>query len=120
NDTAKTAIDPSPCATSTPTSSIASRSPRAIWVASTRRSSKRRLPTRSTRAFTPWGDMEAELRARSLPLVSLESQRPLREFDVVGFSLQYELTFTNVLTMLDLGGISLRAADRDEAGTLVL
>jgi radical SAM family uncharacterized protein/radical SAM-linked protein len=72
------------------------------------------------RAFTPWTDMEGELRARALPLVSLESQRPLCEFDVVGFSLQYELTFTNVLTMLDLGGIPLRAADRDEAATLVL
>ncbi len=72
------------------------------------------------RAFTPWTDMESELRARNLPLVSLESQRALHEFDVVGFSLQYELTFTNVLTMLDLGGIPLRAADRAEASTLVL
>src|SRR3954465_14780423 len=55
------------------------------------------------RAFTPWIDMEAELRPRHLPLVPLETQRVLSEFDVVGFSLQYELTFTNVLTMLDLG-----------------
>src|SRR5512146_339659 len=66
------------------------------------------------RAFAPWTDMEDELRARKLPLVSLESQRALHEFDVVGFSLQYELTFTNVLTILDLGGIPLRAADRAE------
>jgi len=72
------------------------------------------------RAFTPWTDMESELRARDLPLVSLESQRPLCEFDVVGFSLQYELTFTNVLTMLDLGRIPLRANDRDDEATLVL
>ena len=72
------------------------------------------------RAFAPWVDMEAELRARGLPLVSLETQRPLREFDVVGISLQYELTFTNVLTLLDLGGIPLRAADRAEDATLVL
>jgi len=72
------------------------------------------------RAFTPWLDMEAELRARNLPLVSLESQRQLREFDVLGISLQYELTFTNVLTLLDLGGIPLRAADRAEDATLVL
>ncbi len=72
------------------------------------------------RAFAPWTDMEAELRARSLPLVSLESQRPLSEFDVVGFSLQYELTFTNVLTILDLGGLPLRAADRAESAPLVL
>ena len=72
------------------------------------------------RAFAPWTDMEVELRARNLPLVSLETQRPLSEFDVVGISLQYELTYTNVLTLLDLGGIPLRAADRDEASTLVL
>jgi radical SAM family uncharacterized protein len=72
------------------------------------------------RAFAPWLDMEAELRARGLPLVSLETQRPLSEFDVIGISLQYELTFTNVLTLLDLGGIPLRAADRAEDATLVL
>jgi radical SAM family uncharacterized protein/radical SAM-linked protein len=72
------------------------------------------------RAFAPWTDMEAELRARDLPLVSLESQRPLCEFDVLGISLQYELTFTNVLTLLDLGGIPLYAADRSPDATLVL
>jgi radical SAM family uncharacterized protein/radical SAM-linked protein len=72
------------------------------------------------RAFAPWLDMEAELRERSLPLVSLETQRPLCEFDVVGVSLQYELTFTNFLTLLDLGRIPLRAADRAEDATLVL
>jgi radical SAM family uncharacterized protein/radical SAM-linked protein len=72
------------------------------------------------RAFAPWLDLETELRARSLPLVSLETQRPLAEFDVLGFSLQYELTFTNVLAMLELGGLALRAADRAEDSTLVL
>jgi radical SAM family uncharacterized protein/radical SAM-linked protein len=72
------------------------------------------------RAFAPWIDMEEELRTRGLPLVSLESQRPLHEFDVIGVSLQYELTFTNVLTILDLGGIPLRACDRAEDATLVL
>ncbi|HSR95770.1 MAG TPA: TIGR03960 family B12-binding radical SAM protein [Kofleriaceae bacterium] len=72
------------------------------------------------RAFAPWLDMEAELRARGLPLVSLETQRRLCEFDVVGISLQYELTFTNMLTLLDLGGIPLRAAERAEDATLVL
>ena len=66
------------------------------------------------RAFSPWPDMEKELRARSLPLVSLESARPLRDFDVVGLSLQFELTYTNCLQLLDLGGIPLRAADRAE------
>lgn len=72
------------------------------------------------RAFTPWLDMEAELRERGLPLVSLESQAPLAEFDVIGVSLQYELTFTNVLTMLELGGLALRAADRPADAALVL
>ncbi len=72
------------------------------------------------RAFAPWPDMEAELRARGLPLLSLENHRPLREFDVVGISLQYEMTYTNVLTLLDLGGIPLRAADRSDDDPLVL
>jgi radical SAM family uncharacterized protein/radical SAM-linked protein len=72
------------------------------------------------RVFTPWVDMEAELRSRGLPLVSLESSTPLCDFDVVGFSLQYELTFTNVLTMLDLGRIPLRAADRGPEHPLVI
>jgi radical SAM family uncharacterized protein/radical SAM-linked protein len=72
------------------------------------------------RVFTPWVDMEAELRERDLPLVSLESMTPLCDFDVVGFSLQYELTFTNVLTMLDLGRIPLRAAHRGPEHPLVI
>jgi len=76
--------------------------------------------TLAERCYTPWGDMESELRARGLPLVSLESHRPLRDFDVVGFSLQFELTYTNVLTMLDLGGIPLRASDRADSDPLVL
>jgi radical SAM family uncharacterized protein/radical SAM-linked protein len=72
------------------------------------------------RAYAPWIDMEAQLRARGLPLVSCESARPLREFDVVGFSLQFELTYTNVLLMLELGGIPLRADARGESDPLVL
>jgi radical SAM family uncharacterized protein/radical SAM-linked protein len=76
--------------------------------------------TLAERCYTPWGDMEAQLRRRSLPLVSLESARPLRDFDVVGLSLQYELTYTNCLTILDLGGIALRAADRGEDDPLVV
>ena len=72
------------------------------------------------RAYAPWIDMEAQLRARGLPLVSCESARPLRDFDVVGFSMQFELTYTNVLSMLDLGGVPLRAADRGEEDPLVL
>ena len=72
------------------------------------------------RCYTPWVDMERELRRRDLPLVSLESARPLRDFDVVGLSLQYELTYTNCLTLLDLGKIPLRSADRSEKDPLVV
>ena len=70
--------------------------------------------------FAPWADAERELRARGLPLVSLESQRPLRDFDLIGFSLQYELHFTNILNMLDLGGVPLFARDRGEDDPLVV
>ncbi len=76
--------------------------------------------TLAERAYAPWIDMEAELRTRALPLVSLETARPLVDFDVVGFSLQFELTYTNVLTMLDLGGVPLRSADRRDADPLVI
>lgn len=72
------------------------------------------------RCFAPWIDAGAELRARGLPLVSLESWQPLAAFDVLGFSLQYELTFTNVLEMLHLGGVPVRNADRDESHPLVI
>ncbi len=72
------------------------------------------------RVFAPWLDMEAELRERGLPLVSLESARPLGEFDCVGFSLQYELTFTNILNMLDLAGLPLRSRDRTSAHPLIV
>src|ERR1041384_627390 len=72
------------------------------------------------RVYAPWPDMEAKLREREIPLLSLESYTPLREFDVVGFSLQYELTYTNVLTMLDLGGIPLRTRARTLNDPLVI
>lgn len=72
------------------------------------------------RAFAPWPDFERELDARGLPLCALETRRPLADFDVVGFSLSYEMTYTNVLTMLHLGGLPLRAADRDAAFPLVI
>jgi len=72
------------------------------------------------RVFAPWPDMENLLRDRNLPLCSLESSRPLKEFDLLGFSLQYELHYTEVLTMLDLAGIPLRATDRDEKDPLII
>jgi len=65
------------------------------------------------RAFAPWPDMEKLMRAQKVPLCSLENFLPAGCFDVVGFSLQYELSYTNVLNMLDLGGIPLYARERE-------
>ncbi|MDP3096980.1 MAG: TIGR03960 family B12-binding radical SAM protein [Syntrophales bacterium] len=72
------------------------------------------------RCYAPWPDMEQELRRRRMPLCSLESQRPLAAFDIVGFSLQYELSYTNVLMMLDLGGIPLRREERGDEHPLIV
>ncbi|MCA9554856.1 MAG: TIGR03960 family B12-binding radical SAM protein [Myxococcales bacterium] len=72
------------------------------------------------RAFAPWIDLEKELRARGERLRALESGRPLSDFDVVGFSLQSELTYTNILMMLDLGGIPRLAADRGDGDPLIV
>jgi radical SAM family uncharacterized protein len=72
------------------------------------------------RVFAPWPDLERELRAAGLPLASLENAIPLREFDIVGFSLLYELNYSNVLTMLDLGGVPLTSAERGEGDPWVI
>ncbi len=72
------------------------------------------------RAYAPWDDMERLLRAAGVPLFSLESRRPLAEFDVLGFSLPYEQLYTNVLNLLDLAGLPLLAAERDERHPLVI
>jgi len=72
------------------------------------------------RAFAPWVDMEKLLREKQVDLCSLESSTPLRDFDIIGFSLQYELSFTNVLNMLDLSGIPFFSKDRDERFPLII
>ncbi|MFN0094113.1 MAG: TIGR03960 family B12-binding radical SAM protein [Dehalococcoidia bacterium] len=72
------------------------------------------------RAYAPWEDMEAEMRKEGVALWGLENRRPLRDFDLVGFTLQYELTYTNVLNMLDLGGIPVWANARAEDDPLVV
>jgi radical SAM family uncharacterized protein/radical SAM-linked protein len=72
------------------------------------------------RAYAVWPDMESELRQRDQPLCSLESARSLREFDVLGFSLQYELTYSNILQILELGKVPLRSAERSETDPLVV
>ncbi|MCQ2559390.1 MAG: TIGR03960 family B12-binding radical SAM protein [Clostridia bacterium] len=72
------------------------------------------------RVFAPWPDMEEALRKESLPLYTLESLKPIREFDVLAFTLQYEMTFTNILTILDLAGFPLESAARNEEFPLVI
>ena len=72
------------------------------------------------RVFAPWGDMEDEMRAARLPLFALESGDPILNFDVIGFSLGYEMSYTSVLNMLDLAGIPVRAEDRGDLYPLVI
>ena len=72
------------------------------------------------RVFTPWVDMEEQIRERNLPFVSLESGRPLKDFDIIGFSLQHELSYTNVLTMLNLAGIPFLSKERDSSYPLII
>lgn len=72
------------------------------------------------RVFTPWVDMAAEMRREGVPLFSLESRTPVREFDLLGVTLQYEMSFTNLLEALDLAGIPLRREDRGENDPFVI
>lgn len=72
------------------------------------------------RVYAPWIDMEEQMRRAGIPLYSLESKHALSEFDIVGFTLQYELSYTNILNMLDLGGIPLHSSERGERDPLVI
>lgn len=72
------------------------------------------------RTYAPWIDMEAEMRAAGIPLFSIESRRPITDFDIVGFTLPYELNYTNTLNMLHLAGIPLRSIDRDDRHPLIV
>ncbi len=72
------------------------------------------------RAYAPWPDMEAEMRAEGVPLFALESRRPLADFDLLGITIQHELTYSNVLTVLDLAGMPLRSVERGPEYPLVL
>ncbi len=71
------------------------------------------------RVFAPWVDMEEQLRTNDIPLLSLESYIPVKDFDMVGFTLQYEMSFSNVVNMLDLAKIPIRSKDRDEKAPFV-
>ena len=72
------------------------------------------------RVFAPWPDMEEQMRAAGVPLATLETATPLAECDIVGFTLQYELSYTNILNMLRLGGIPLLASDRAGSFPLII
>ncbi len=72
------------------------------------------------RVFAPWDDMEAKMREHHLPLYALESKDALHHFDFIGFTMQYELSYTNVLNMLDLGGVELLAQNRGEDDPFVV
>lgn len=72
------------------------------------------------RVYVPWFDMEAEMRAKSIPLFSLETRHPIRDFDVFGISLGWEMTYTNVLTLLDLAGIPLFSRERQSPFPIVM
>ena len=72
------------------------------------------------RVYAPWVDMETALREAGIPLLSLESKHPLKDFDIIGFSLGYELTYTNVLNMLDLAQIPVLSGERNDSQPVVI
>lgn len=79
-----------------------------------------RKDTYCERVFAPWPDMEAELRKNNIPLMTLETKDPLTAFDILGFTLQYEMSYTNILNMLDMSGITLRASERREEEPIIM
>ncbi len=72
------------------------------------------------RVFAPWVDFEEVMRENNIPLFALESRDPLNEFDIIGFTMQYEMSYTNLLNMLDLGEVPIRSCDRKELKNLVV
>lgn len=72
------------------------------------------------RVFSPWIDMEEEMRKEGIPLYTLENKEEVKNFDIVGFTLQYEMSYTNILNILDLSQIPLRAEERDENYPLII
>lgn len=71
------------------------------------------------RCFTPWLDMEKIMREKDIPLFSIETRKPLKEFDIIGISVPYEMSYTNILLMLDLAKIPFRAKDRDDSFPII-
>ena len=79
-----------------------------------------RKDTYCERVFAPWPDMEEQLRKNEIPLMTLETKDPLTEFDILGFTLQYEMSYTNILNMLDMAGINYRASERREDEPIIM
>ena len=80
----------------------------------------RRSDAMCDRVYSPWTDLDRIMRERKIPLFAVESQRPVRDFDLLLITLQYEMCYTNVLQILDLSGIPLRAKDRTEQDPIVI
>ena len=80
----------------------------------------RREDTYCERVYSPWPDLDKILREQNIPLFALESQEPLKDFDFLGITLQYEMCYTNILQILDLAGIPLHATDRTEEDPIVI
>ena len=72
------------------------------------------------RVFAPWEDMETQMRKNNIPLFALESGDKLTDFDIIGFTIPYEMCYTNILNCLDLGGIPLRSSDRKDLSPIVI
>lgn len=79
-----------------------------------------RQDTYCERAFAPWPDMEKLMRENNIPLYTLETKDSLDKFDILGFTLQYEMSYTNILNMLDMSGITIRASERGEDEPIVM
>ena len=79
-----------------------------------------RKDTYCERVFAPWVDMEEKMRQAGIPLFSLETKTSVSQFDLIGFTLQYELSYTNMLNMLDLAGIPLLAEQRTDEHPFVI
>lgn len=79
-----------------------------------------RTDTYCERAFAPWPDMEKQMRENNIALYALESKDSLKEFDILGFTLQYEMSYTNILNMLDMSGITIRASERGEDEPIIM
>lgn len=72
------------------------------------------------RVYTPWVDMEKMMRERNIPLYALESKAPIKDFDVLGFTMPYEMCYTNILNMIDLSGIPVLSKDRTDEDPIVV